>query len=391
MTAETAPINITDVIGNAILGGEMKRGEPVLAPVEVKKDEVREEEKKEPVIENKEEGEEEKKEEAEEKQEEKPEEVKLPDNIDELIVSKYKEYGIENVGEVQAILEDYDVLAKENETLKKELETSKNQPQLDENQKKLFDFVKNFDGDNAKALAEFTYLQSLDVSKLTDREALQELYVRNSSLDKQKAVRLFERNYKLKYEVPEDASAEDIELAKYSEEEDAQIARKELSKLKDQTKLESVAKKEEPQSDFDKNFTEISEGYKKNFDKSITDFKTLDFKQSFGEAVKYELSPEDKEGVKSAIHAFISNKNNYGKDGKLNVDMDRLKVQMAFALNPEKILDVISKEYFKQGEIKVRKEYSGVKPTRETSTAAPAGKRPANVLEAIGIGIMSKK
>lgn len=384
------PISTIDVIADAILGGGSKKSEDKPEEGEKDKDGSEEESKLDETVEDKDGATESKKEEKDET-EDVPLEISQSD-FNELIVSQYKEYGINDAGEVQQRLEDYPELEKENESLKKELDEARKAPKFeDDNQKKLFEYVKNFDGTNAEALADFAYLQSMDVSKLSDKEALLEWYIRSSDLSREESAVLFERSYNKKYTADEDDEQEK-KLVKLEEKRDAISARKELASLKDATKLESKKAEEKQEPAPDKEFAEISGKYKKELDSSMKDFDSISFEQDFGMPVNYGLTKDQVAAIDRSIRGWIDNKTMY-KDGQIigGFDPEGLKVTMAMALYSNEIMDFVAKEYYKQGEIKVRKEYAGKKPDRKETTAAPTGSRPKSMYDAIEQGFMSKK
>lgn len=370
VVAEQVPFNLHDAIAQSILNGETTKGNDSVIEQEEATEEIKD---------------------ATEA-EKKGGKIEISDvELKELIVSQYSEYGIKDAGEVQQILEDYPKLEEENENLRKELEVAKKSPVFeDENQKKLFEYVKKYDGTNAEAIADFDYLQKMNVNEMSDEQVLREHYIRTSEMDRDRASKKFDRDYQRKYTSDDADEQEDLD---YDREKDAKAARKELVKLKESIKLEE--KKPEPtiETELDKNFTEISGKYLGEFDKSMKGFKSITFENDFAQPVTIDLTSDDVNVIDKEVKAWLNSKNTYSEDGKLRGEFnpEKLKYTMAMALFPEKIIDFVAKEYFKQGEIKVRKEYSGERPNRVDTVASLSGSKAKTLEESIAIGIMSMK
>jgi len=151
-----------------------------------------------------------------------------PKEVETFLADRFGNYGIKTPDDIVSLLDTV-------ESLKEQLASKPTTPVFENDaQAKLFEFAKQYDGTNGAIIAEFEHLQSLDVASLSPKEKLLEVYVQeNKDMDRSKAKKLFEHEFKAKYgtdgldsDIEEDA--ETIELKQILLERDSLNAGKKL-------------------------------------------------------------------------------------------------------------------------------------------------------------------
>ena len=154
--------------------------------------------------------------------------TEAPKEIETFLADRFGSQGIKTPDDITSLLDTV-------ESLKSQLASKPTTPVFENDaQAKLFEFAKQYDGTNGSIIAEFEHLQSLDVTSLSPKEKLLEAYVQeNKDMDRVKAKKLFEHEFKAKYgtdgldsDIEEDA--ETIELKQILLERDSLNAGKKL-------------------------------------------------------------------------------------------------------------------------------------------------------------------
>jgi len=245
----------------------------------------------------------------------------FPDEINKFIAERYSDVGIKDGKELEAIISRAASSQKLIDELNAKLEeaTNKANPFENDAQKKLFEFAKSFNGTNAKVLAEYEHLQSLDVPKMGDKEALKEAFVQaNKEFGRSKAERMFELDYEDTYDtesLDSDMDAKEIEKRTYRLERDANNAKKQLAETVAKFKPE-VSQKVETVEDV-RTKQEI-EKVLSVAESELPKIKTLEVKldKNGTQKMAISLSEEQKAYVTEQSKKFLANPSNY-VDGKL--------------------------------------------------------------------------
>lgn len=248
--------------------------------------------------------------------------VNAPKDVDAFLQEKYSEYGIKSGRDLEAFVQkqkEYEATISE---LNAKLEdaSKKANPFQNDAQRKLFEFAKEFDGTNAKVLAEFEHLQSLDVEKMSPREVLREAFVQsNKAFGRSKAEKMFDLNYEDTYDtngLDPDDDAKEIEKRSLRLEYDSMEAKRKLAETIKNFKPEPKAEAGETQNPA----LEIEvQRTLKTADEVLSSFKTVDIVLDKTGAKKFTvgLSENQQNIVRQEVRNYLSNKANYDEKGVL--------------------------------------------------------------------------
>ena len=259
----------------------------------------------------------------EEDEKEVEDDFEFPQEFDKILEERYSDIGLKSGKDLETIISEFSKTRDENVELKAKLEeaTKKANPFENEAQKKLFEFAKQYDGTNSKVLAEFEHLQSLDVSKMTEKEVLKELFVQeNKNFGRAKAERMFELDYEDTYDIEnldEDYDTKEIEKRTLRLERAAAKAKKQLVELIENFKPDVSQNVNTVEN---AKVTKAIERTLENAEAEMLKIKTLEFVLGDDPADKFVIGLNEKQQahVMNRVTAILSNPQNYDKDGKLN-------------------------------------------------------------------------
>lgn len=244
--------------------------------------------------------------------------IEYDETFNKTIEEKYKGYGIKSG-------KDIEVLVNKVSDLEKKLAETPPVAEIqfeNDYQRKLYEFAKTYDGANGRSIEQFEHLTSLDVTKMTDKDKLKEVFVHeNREHGRVKAERMFELDYEEKYDTtgldpelnPEDARR--IEKKNLLLEFDAFNASKKLVEAISKFKPVQTQKPESVQN------TKISESVQKTLstiDTDLKDFGVLEVRLPVKENNVFRLGlSEDKVAVvNDLVKSHFSNPLNYNAEGK---------------------------------------------------------------------------
>ena len=249
--------------------------------------------------------------------------VEAPKEVETFLADRFGNYGIKTPDDIVSLIDTV-------ESLKEQLASKPTTPVFENDaQAKLFEFAKQYDGTNGSVIAEFEHLQSLDVASLSPKEKLLEAYVQeNKDMDRVKAKKLFEHEFKAKYgtdgldsDIEEDA--ETIELKQILLERDSLNAGKKLVEVI--SKFKPVASQKEVAQANPVIEKAISE-YSAKAEEELKSLNAIEVVLSLKKDSTGKIVPEDTynlgldkdqiDYVSSLTKAHFSNKLNFTADGK---------------------------------------------------------------------------
>lgn len=251
------------------------------------------------------------------------------------------------VDQIQAILA-------ENEQLR---EKAKGLQFASEKHQKAYEFINKYSGsDWGSGLERFAKLHSLDIEKMDPKDAMKELYYQqNPSLPRDKADKMFEHEFNLKY-----GAIDDEEIAQTKTMLDGNKAKDDLQKMQSET--QSV-KSEETFKEADKSRTDFLKGV----EDSIADLDNLMFSVDGDPDSEFNFEITNKDEIREAMSDISQFFNKSGwVDEKGVFNYDKMKVDYAFMFNKEKILQ----SYYQHGQ-EVAKE----KLLREMQNKTPKDRK----------------
>jgi hypothetical protein len=329
------------------------------------------------------------KEEGKENKDEKKEEEKKPDPAPEVDYGKYlkEKFGAESEDELKERLGKLEDLQKELEEAKKPKEYEFKSPK----EKAIADFLKEWDLDNVAEGIEFaTTLMKIDPDKMDDKRALREKYIyENSEVGRDKAIKLFESEYKKLYDLSKDDydNDEDFkeaqELSEIKKEKEAMRAKKFLAEKKESLKYKAPEKKEDktPEKPEPRITEEVIAPYQKQIDsffkpKEGEDFDRFIFQHDDETIPPITLViPEDKlKVIRKTCHDWLRMEGNYDNNKKLpNFDPQRLVKQVTDALFGDWKDEQMLNEVTKLAKILRAEQLAGVKPTKKSGGQGKEG------------------
>lgn len=246
-----------------------------------------------------------------------------PDDFNKVVAQRFSDYGVTDGKQLEELLTsksgEYESRIAELEAQLKEVST-KGLAFENEAQKKLYEFAKQFDGTNAKLLAEYEYLQNLDVSKMDDKAVLKEAFVQaNKSFGREKAEEMFEYEYEDNYDTENlDPDYDNKEIRKRSLklERDAANAKKQLVETISNFKVEPNSK---PQSQEEAKMMQEVERVVAKAASELPNINKIEIPldKSGNQKFAIGLTSEQKSFVIEQTKNFLSNPSNYDADGKL--------------------------------------------------------------------------
>jgi hypothetical protein len=248
--------------------------------------------------------------------------VETPQDVDTFLQEKYSDYGIKSGKDLDAFFQKQSAYESQIAELNAKLEdaSKKANPFENDAQRKLFEFAKSFDGTNAKVLAEFEHLQSLDVEKMSAKDALKEAYVQaNKTFGRAKAEEMFDLNYEDTYDtsaLDPDDDAKEIRKRSLKLEFDSVDAKRKLADTIKTFKPEATSEKQAPINTVLE--AEVQRTLK-NADEVLSNFKTVDIVLDKTGARKFTvgLSENQQNIVNQEVRNYLSNRANYDEKGNL--------------------------------------------------------------------------
>lgn len=255
-------------------------------------------------------------------EQEKPQ-TEAPKEVETFLTDRFGNYGIKTPDDIVSLIDTV-------ESLKEQLASKPTTPVFENDaQAKLFEFAKQYDGTNGSVIAEFEHLQSLDVANMQAKDKLFEVYVQdNKDMDRSKARKLFEHEFKAKYgtdwldsEIPEDAEA--IELKQILLERDSLNAGKKLVEVI--SKFKPVASQKEV-AQVNPIIEKAVLEYSARADEELKSLSAIDVVLKLEKDTQGKYAPKDTyklgldkdqiEYVSSLTKAHFSNKQNFDDSGK---------------------------------------------------------------------------
>jgi len=315
--------------------------------------------------------------ESETKKEGEEPKVKFTDEqLNEFLKSSLAEkYGIESKEDLLEVLENQDLLGKELEKVRAEKATK--EPEFEsETDKKAYEFIKQYPlSRHGEGLKAYAALMDLTVGNLDDRSALEEAFIlKEKDLSRREAEKLFQREYREKYEVKKEDYDDDQQ---YQEEKDLREiklkrdvanAKRELSSLQEKFKAPAEAKKEDPKQPLIPE--ETLKGYSTQIDrffKGEKDGESFDswiFKDDDGKDLfTIKLSPDKIKTIRETMNLYLGDPRVYDKSGKIpNFDPAELAMTMT---------NLLYGDWMDQEKLKQIKILSQVTKAEEIAKAKP--------------------
>lgn len=248
--------------------------------------------------------------------------VETPQDVDTFLQEKYSDYGIKSGKDLDAFFQKQSAYESQIAELNAKLEdaSKKANPFENDAQRKLFEFAKSFDGTNAKVLAEFEHLQSLDVEKMSAKDALKEAFVQaNKTFGRSKAEEMFDFSYEDTYDtsgLDPDDDAREIRKRSLKLELDSVDAKRKLAETIKNFKPEA---KSEVQTPVNTMLESEVQRTLKSADEVLSNFKTVDIVLDKAGAKKFTVGLSDNQQniVNQEVRNYLSNRANYDEKGAL--------------------------------------------------------------------------
>lgn len=247
----------------------------------------------------------------------------FPDDFNKIVAQRFSDYGITDGKQLEELLTsksgEYESRIAE---LEAQLEEKSKNGLVFENeeQRKLYEFAKQFDGTNAKVLAEYEYLQNLDVNKMASKDVLKEAYVQaNKAFGREKAEEMFEFMYEDTYDtetLDPDFDKKEIRKRELKLEMDSANAKKQLVETISKFKVEPNSK---PQSQEDAKMMQEVERVVAKAASELPNINKIEIPldKSGNQKFAIGLTSDQKSFVIEQTKNFLSNPSNYDADGKL--------------------------------------------------------------------------
>lgn len=236
-----------------------------------------------------------------------------------------------------------------------ELKTKSQEPQFkSEKHKKAFEFINKYSGEDfGEGLAKFARISTLDISGLDERAAMKELFIQeNPDLSKDDAIALFEHEYAERYDNISDETIAKIKLGK-----DGKAAKEKLAQLQNETRAVETEASVNDQVEQRNSFLDAVKQSTQDFNSiTISDGENdlnFDFDQT---AVQESLSTLE---VLYDKMGWIDSKGKY--------DFEKMKLDYAFLLNKDAILQTYGEQ---------QRELGKEELLRERRNSKPKGKQP---------------
>lgn len=271
------------------------------------------------------------------------------------------------------------------ETLEKELEEAKKPKEYEfksDKERAIAHFLKDWDSDNLGEGWEMAgRLMKMDPDKINEKKALEEHFViENSDISRDKAIKLFEKEYNEKYVLDKEDFENEAEfkeaqeLADIKREKDSIKARKFLSEQKEKLKYKEKPKQEEkkpepvtiPKETIDKYVGEVNKFFSPQ---QGEDFDRFIFQDDDDEDIKVAVvfTKEEVKNIKNETIAYLHSLSPYDKDKKIpNFDEGKLVAQIADILYGDQIKERMLKEVKKLAQTLRIEQLAEKKPTKKS-------------------------
>lgn len=247
-----------------------------------------------------------------------------------------------------------------------ELDALKNAPPApkfpSESHKKLYEFVSKYSGnDFENGIVRFARLSSLDVEKLTPKDAQKELFIlEHKNLSREKAEKLFEHEFNQEFEAIDDDDIRETKLELKGDQ-----AKEKLLQMQQETKPTQTESEVNTHVEARNKFLD---GVKQSFE----DFDLITIAMDDDPNSEFNFEIENKDLIMESMADVNTHFQNAGwvqKDDKGNLvyNFDKMKADYAFIYNKEKILE----SYYSHG-----KEAGKDEILAEIENRTPKGKKP---------------
>jgi len=235
----------------------------------------------------------------------------------------FSDLGVESIEQAKSLIQSSGELLKAYDDLKLEFDKLKTTPQFsDENDRRVFDWVKQYRVQDARAFNEHRMIDEIDLDKVDGRTAMRLDYILSKkTIPLEDAIKRFEYEYPKRYEPDEMASDDEKEMVRIDKMEAENQARENLRNLKQ--KYGTVEKPQETPEQkaaamaLDRSVGESLSGYESSI-KSKTEHV---FKHGAAE-YRIEIGEKERDTLDKIIKPILQNRANYGQDGKLAINVD---------------------------------------------------------------------
>lgn len=207
----------------------------------------------------------------------------------EEMLSQHSDGRVKNVETLKALLAEVEELKKPKEPVWK-----------NDRQKLVYEYATRFEGNEVQAMQRYLDVQSIDVEKLSAKETLfQEfrLNPENADLTSEEARKIFDLDYKNRYEAMEDEEDENSILIKRQHDKEVRKAKDSLVKMKEEF-TKAGEQTPEPEKEPEGPSKEVVE----SVEKAMRDFKGVDFRfDKDDEPFSLKLEKNELEAIKNDI------------------------------------------------------------------------------------------